>query len=106
MLIKIRKAQSTLEYALLITVVVGALLAKRNYLKRRIQGRMQIIGDQMGDQYTPKDTYREENMAVKQDQIIENTIGGINSTTNTNITGGRQEMNSFREVGPLENETW
>ncbi len=106
MLIKISKAQSTLEYALLITVVVGALLAMQNYLKRSIQGRMQIIGDQMGDQYSPTDTYREENMFVRQNQIIENTSGGLNSTTLTNTTGGHQEMNSYREVGNLESEPW
>ncbi|MBU2473538.1 MAG: hypothetical protein KKG91_02275 [Candidatus Omnitrophica bacterium] len=103
---KIRKAQSTLEYALLIAVVVGALLAMQNYLKRSIQGRMQIIGDQMGDQYSPNLTYREENMYVSNDNIVETTTGGKNSTTTTDITGGHQEMNSFREVGPLDQETW
>ena len=106
MLIKINKAQSTLEYALLVAVVVGALVATQSYLKRSVQGRMQIIGDQMGDQYTPKDTYREENMYVTQGRITEDTTGGVNSTTSTKITGGYQSMNSYRAVGNLSNETW
>ncbi|MDD3296159.1 MAG: hypothetical protein PHU64_02245 [Candidatus Omnitrophica bacterium] len=106
MLIKIQKAQSTLEYALLIGVVVGALLAMQNYLKRSVQGRMQVIGDQMGDQYSPGMTHRYENMAMSTNFINETMTSGVNGTTTTNVTGGHQEMNSWRDVGPLENETW
>lgn len=101
-----RKAQSTLEYALLIGVVVGALLAMQTYLKRSIQGRMQIIGDQMGDQYDPDGTYREENMVVNNAQIIETTTDGFTPTTRTEITGGFQQMNSVREVQAMEEDEW
>lgn len=106
MLVKIRKAQSTLEYALLIGVVVGALLAMQTYLKRSIQGRMQIIGDQMGDQYDPDGTYRFENMTVTNTKIVETTTAGENSTTNTSITGGSQSMSSNRKVQHLDDDVW
>jgi len=105
-LIKVRKAQSTLEYALLISVVVGALLGMQTYLKRSIQGRMQIIGDQMGDQYDPDGTYREENMLVNNAQIIETTTGGTAPSTTTSITGGFQQMNSIREVQAMNEDVW
>jgi hypothetical protein len=105
-LIRIQKAQSTLEYALLISVVVGALLAMQNYLKRSVQGRMQIIGDQMGDQYSPDLTHRTENMLMSTDLITETSVSGTNPSTTTMVTGGHQEMNSWRDVGPLEKETW
>lgn len=117
MLTKIRKAQSTLEYALLIGVIVGAFLAMQNYLKRSLQGRMQIIGDQMGDQYSPGLTKRTEQMLVHHESIIEEMQSGASHspreslaqpgpTTSTTITGGRQEMNAYRSVKPLEQETW
>jgi len=103
-----RKAQSTLEYVLLIGVVVGALLAMQTYLKRSIQGRMQIIGDQMGDQYTPSGTYREENMLVSNDQIIEVTTNDdvLGPLTETDITGGFQQMNSERAVQAMDQDEW
>lgn len=107
MLIQMKRAQSTLEYALLIGVVVGALLGMQTYLKRSIQGRMQIIGDQMGDQYAPGGTYREENMKVSNDNITEVTsyVGGI-PQTRTEISGGYQEMNAIREVEDIGNDEW
>ncbi len=49
----IRKAQSTLEYSILIIVVAGALLAMTIYIKRGIQGRWRGQIDNFGDQYDP-----------------------------------------------------
>ena len=118
MLAKMRKAQSTLEYALLIAVVVGALLAMQNYLKRSIQGRMQISGDQMGDQYSPGMTTRHETMNISHSKIVENTHGGFHTTPSlvdaatktavveSNITGGNQSMSSNRTLNNITNENW
>jgi len=47
-----RKAQSTLEYAVLIIIVIGALLSIQQYLKRGLQGRMRQAADDIGDQYS------------------------------------------------------
>ena len=52
-----RKAQGTLEYALIIVAVVTALLAIQVYLKRSIQGRLRASSDQIGDHFEP--TYHE-----------------------------------------------
>ena len=46
-----KKAQSTLEYAVLIIIVIGALLSIQVYLKRGIQGRMRSASDDIGSQY-------------------------------------------------------
>ncbi|MFP4473620.1 MAG: hypothetical protein ACLFPX_07155 [Candidatus Omnitrophota bacterium] len=48
---KKRKGQSTLEYAVLIIIVIGALLAIQNYVKRGIQGRLRQATDDIGSQY-------------------------------------------------------
>ena len=47
---KNRKAQSTVEYAVLIAVVAGALLAMQIYMKRGAMGKLRSSTDQIGDQ--------------------------------------------------------
>ena len=46
------KAQSTLEYAVLIIIVIGALLSIQVYVKRGIQGRLRSATDDIGEQYS------------------------------------------------------
>ncbi len=47
-----RKGQSTMEYAILIAVVVGALVAMQIYIKRGIQGKLRSSADSIGEQYS------------------------------------------------------
>ena len=49
-----RRAQSTLEYAIIIAVVMAGLWMMQNYLKRGYQGKLKDAADQMGEQYDPK----------------------------------------------------
>ena len=51
-----KKGQSSLEYAVLIIIVLGAFLAIGNYFKRAIQGRWKASVDDLGDQYDPRFT--------------------------------------------------
>lgn len=51
-----KKAQSTLEYAVLIIIVIGALLTIQVYIKRGIQGRLKSATDDIGDQFSPGNT--------------------------------------------------
>ena len=48
-----RKGQSTLEYALIIAVVVGGLLLMQYYVRRGYAGRLKSASDEMGEQYDP-----------------------------------------------------
>ncbi len=47
------KGQSTVEYAVLIVVVIGALLAMQQYLKRGLSGSVKSSSDQIGEQFSP-----------------------------------------------------
>lgn len=47
-----RKAQSTLEYAVIITVVLAGLLAMQKYINRGIQGKLRSSADNIGEQYS------------------------------------------------------
>ena len=49
-----RKAQSTVEYAVLAAVVVGALLAMQIYVKRGVSGKLREATDRIGEQFTPE----------------------------------------------------
>jgi hypothetical protein len=51
-----KKGQSTMEYAVLIIIIVGALLAVQVYIKRGVQGRMKSSADDIGEQYSPGNT--------------------------------------------------
>ncbi len=52
MLMKIRnpKGQSTLEYAILIVIIIGALITLQIYIKRGLQGRLKSATDDIGEQ--------------------------------------------------------
>lgn len=47
------RAQSTLEYAILIGVIVAGLIAMQVYIKRGYQGKLKDSADSMGQQFSP-----------------------------------------------------
>jgi len=51
-----KKGQSTLEYAILIIIIIGALISIQMYIKRGVQGRLKSATDDIGDQYSPGNT--------------------------------------------------
>ncbi|MFH1655892.1 MAG: hypothetical protein ABH954_04720 [Candidatus Omnitrophota bacterium] len=55
MLIRLRKktAQSTLEYAIVIAVIVAALIAMQIFIRRGYMGSLKEGADSMGPQFSP-----------------------------------------------------
>ena len=51
-----KRGQSTLEYAVLIIVIIAALIAIQTYMKRGVQGRLKSASDDIGDQFSPNNT--------------------------------------------------
>jgi len=47
-----KKGQSTVEYALIIAVIVAALIAMQTYFKRGVQGRLKQASDDIGEQFS------------------------------------------------------
>lgn len=77
---KIRKGQSTLEFTVLVVVVIGALLAMQQYVKRSLQGRLKSSADDIGDQFSPGNT----NVTKKSftgSQTVESFAKGTTSST-------------------------
>jgi hypothetical protein len=52
----IKKGQSILEYVVLFTVIVAALLVMHIFIKRAYQGRIKQNADEVGGQYSPGHT--------------------------------------------------
>ena len=76
------KGQSTLETALLLLVIVGALFAMQIYLKRSVQGRLRSNMDSIGDQYDPALTNSEYAVNHTSNTVtITNTSPVIRTTT-------------------------
>lgn len=97
-----KKGQSTLEYAVLIVVIIAALIAVQVYLKRGIQGRIRQSSDQIGEQFSPGWTTSNR---------ITNTYSNSIETqdaysTNTQIINQFQNQTGWENVAPATNEYW
>lgn len=98
--LKDERAQSTLEYAVIIAVIVGALIAMQVYIKRGIQGRFREASDQIGEQFSP-DTSTYNYTTTSNSAQTENLLSG---ETTTNITKGSQNRTGTETVGTLSSE--
>jgi hypothetical protein len=52
-MVKNRRGQSVLEYAVMLVVIIGALLAVQGYFKRGVMGKMRQGTDSIGAQFNP-----------------------------------------------------
>jgi cytoskeletal protein RodZ len=97
-----KRGQSTLEYAVLIVVIIGALLTIQVYIKRSVQGRMKQASDDIGDQYSDgnqnelRKTTRRSAVAetFNAGQSASNMINAevTNSQTNSVVVNASQEF--------------
>ncbi len=51
-----QRAQSVLEYTMVVVCLAGALLTMQIYVKRSIQGRVRDAADEIGEQYSAETT--------------------------------------------------
>jgi len=47
----LRKSQSTLEYSILVAIIVAGLLGMQIYMKRGVEGRLRSSADSIGEQF-------------------------------------------------------
>jgi len=87
-MVKKMKGQSTLEYAMIIAVVVGALIAMQIYMKRGMEGRMRQSADEIGKQFEA-DATKVVSTQTRKGKTVETTVAG--QTTATTAAGAGQE---------------
>jgi len=85
-----KRGQSTLEYAVLIVVIIGALLTIQVYIKRGVQGRLKSSADDIGDQYSDGNT-NSIKTTVRNSSTEEVFNAGTSSSA---ITGGGELTNT------------
>ena len=85
-----KRGQSTLEYAVLIVVIIGALLTIQVYIKRGVQGRLKSAADDIGDQYSDGNT-NVIKTTVTNSSTQEMFNAGVSSTV---LTGNGERTNT------------
>ena len=83
-----RKGQSILEYTVIFIIILGVMIAMRDYIKRGIQGRWKSASDEFGDQYDP--------------QFINSNImysTQVNSQSIVNVTDAIADIGGHQEQG-------
>lgn len=61
------KAQSILEYCIVIACIIASLVAMSIYVKRGIQGRLKTLSDSIGEPYSPKNTSSDITTNIESD---------------------------------------
>lgn len=97
-----KRGQSTLEYAVLIVVIIAALIAMQVYLKRGIQGRMRESSDQIGEQFSPG--YTTSNITTNT--FTNSTETSDAHSTTTVIASQWQNRAGAEKVMAAANEYW
>lgn len=112
MLIKLKKAQSTAEYAILISVIVGAALAMQVYIKRSLQAKMhdagvaltEVSADITGDGVTLGTTKQYEPYYAEQRLSDVSRETNASSSTAT-LSGGAMETTSSQDISVMSDTT-
>jgi len=84
MFIKPRRAQSILEYAILIAIVIGAIVIMQVYVKRGISGRIKDSSDRIsgGQSFAAGQTTTKESSSLTGTRVI-NESTAIDSNAST-----------------------
>ena len=97
-----KRAQSTLEYAILIGVIVAGLIAMQVYLKRGFQGKLKEGADSMGEQFSPGQTTTN----YTTNSFTNSTETLSNEVTTTNIHTQQTNRLGNEQVSVFNQEVW
>ena len=99
-----RKGQSILEYTMIVVIILGVMIAMKDYIKRGIQGRWKSATDDFGDQYDPQHINSDIVYAINTNsQSIVSSVNGSDSSTGTLVQG--QWTNRIDLSNSLETKT-
>lgn len=93
-----RRGQSTLEYALIIAVVIAGLLMMQYYVKRGYSGKLRSSADDMGEQFDPA-TYRANYSIEKTSRAHETVEDRQTQTEQLQEKVDRKTINSETQGG-------
>lgn len=97
------RGQSTLEYAIIVAVVVGALLAMQIYMKRGLEGKLKDSSDNIGAQYSAGNVTSSHTTTTATSSDEKTSAKGSSSTVDSSstLTGSESvEQLSVEQVIP------
>ncbi len=98
-----KKGQSTLEYAILIIIIIGALLSIQVYIKRGVQGRLKSATDDIGGQFSVGNT-NVVKLTTTTSVTTDSFQGGVTRSEITTAEDTSVLMNS--DVMNINQEFW
>ncbi|UCB56773.1 MAG: hypothetical protein JSV30_06165 [Candidatus Omnitrophota bacterium] len=108
-----KRGQNTIEYAVLVAVVVSALLAIQTYLNRGVKGRLRSSVDSIGQQYSAGNMTSSSTTTVapqkNEEEFGTDTLG--RGYTKSKSTGGTTTVQTTGEgekttLGLSEETLW
>ena len=97
-----QRGQSTVEYAIVITVIIAALLAMQIYIKRGAMGKLKDATDQIGEQFSPATATSNITRNYNSDRTENLNATGRLETT---ITTEDQSRNGLEHLTNASTET-
>jgi len=102
-----RKGQTLLEYTVIFIVILGVMIAMKDYMKRGVQGRWKSASDDMGEQYDPQfinsnimySTQSNSQSIVTVQNGEYGTAGSGEWTSRTDETNSLDQKTGFSQVG-------
>jgi len=100
-----KRAQSSLEFAIVIFAVVAALLGMQVYMRRSLQGRLRSSADELSaQQYEPGKTISDVTVTQKSDidtiTKVDDTGTQYKTTTTNNINSQEETRTGTEKILP------
>ncbi len=99
-----RKGQSTVEYAMIIAVVVGGLLLMQHYVRRGISGRYKSSSDDLGEQFDPSSYSANFNVTQKSNvsqTLVNRTYETKHLSDQTSVRAGNETLDAYTNTTDL-----
>lgn len=104
-----KKGQSTLEYGVVIAIIVAGLIAMQAYIKRGVQGRLKQASDDIGEQFSPgytTGTYTTRTSVASNEAIVPTQVGNVWVSTTTTDSNQTQDRDVTENVATSNQEYW
>ncbi|MDE2221702.1 MAG: hypothetical protein KGK03_01385 [Candidatus Omnitrophica bacterium] len=102
----IRRGQTILEYTVIMIIIIGVLVAMKDYIKRGIQGRWKASADNLGSQYDPQWVSSNIQFAAQTNstsivQVTQASLAGVEGqlTARTDATNSLETKTGTSQVG-------
>lgn len=91
-----KKGQSTLEYAILIVIIIAALITLQTYIKRGIGGRLKSATDDIGDGFTAAPGANYYKIVTTVSNLHDTTVQ--TGTVSKLQTGGQMSTKTYSNI--------